>query len=611
MVNEAHPPRAQDLDELRSLQKSNREKDETVHAAHLESLSETLRSNARQTGPRVVKGEPKHAYIPGSPRSLAASGSAFAKHVSDTGLKPVVVYHNLTPAELYEKALAHEPSTHIVASGALATLSGAKTGRSPKDKRVVRESETSAHVWWGEGSPNYEMDEHTFVLNRERAVDYLNMLDRLYVFDGFAGWDPAARRKIRVVCGRPYHALFMHNMLIRPTEEELANFGKPDFTIYNAGGFPANRHTSYMTSSTSVDINFKAREMVILGTNYAGCMKKGVFTLMNYWMPRDGILSLHSGCNVGKAGDVTLFFGLSGTGKTTLSADPARELIGDDEHCWGEDGVFNIEGGCYAKAIGLKKENEPDIYNAIRFGTVLENVIFDEETREVDFDSAKITENTRASYPIEYIANARIPCVGGHPSNIIMLCCDAFGVLPPVSRLTKEQAMYYFISGYTAKVAGTEQGVTEPEATFSACFGSAFLVWHPTKYASMLAEKMERHDTKVWLINTGWTAGSYGVGYRFKLRHTRAIVDAIHSGELGRAEYEPIPVFGLQVPKAVSGVPSELLMPSRSWADQDGYDATLRNLGELFRANFEKYADGGGFVTPEVAAEIVKSGPKA
>lgn len=332
---------------------------------------------------------------------------------------------------------------------------------------------------------------------------------------------------------------------------------------------------------------------------------------MNYWMPRDGILSLHSGCNVGKAGDVTLFFGLSGTGKTTLSADPARELIGDDEHCWGEDGVFNIEGGCYAKAIGLKKENEPDIYNAIRFGTVLENVIFDEETREVDFDSAKITENTRASYPIEYIANARIPCVGGHPSNIIMLCCDAFGVLPPVSRLTKEQAMYYFISGYTAKVAGTEQGVTEPEATFSACFGSAFLVWHPTKYASMLAEKMERHDTKVWLINTGWTAGSYGVGYRFKLRHTRAIVDAIHSGELGRAEYEPIPVFGLQVPKAVSGVPSELLMPSRSWADQDGYDATLRNLGELFRANFEKYADGGGFVTPEVAAEIVKSGPKA
>lgn len=582
-----------------------------MHAAQVESLSETLRSGAREAGPRVVKGAPKHAYIPGSPRSLEASGSQFAKDVSDSGLKPVVVYHNLTPAELYEKALQYEPSSHIVSNGALATLSGAKTGRSPKDKRVVRESTSEKDVWWGEGSPNFEMDEHTFKLNRERAVDYLNMLDRLYIFDGYAGWDPEARRKIRVVCARPYHALFMHNMLIRPTEAELGNFGKPDFTIYNAGAFPANRHTTYMTSSTSIDINFKTNEMVILGTQYAGCMKKGVFTLMNYWMPRDGILSLHSGCNMGKGGDVTLFFGLSGTGKTTLSADPVRELIGDDEHCWGEGGVFNIEGGCYAKAIGLKKENEPDIYNAIKFGSILENVVFDEETREVDYDSSKITENTRASYPIEYISNARIPCVGGHPKNIIMLCCDAFGVLPPVAKLTPEQAMYYFISGYTAKVAGTEQGVTEPEATFSACFGSAFLVWHPTKYASMLADKIKHHGTRVWLINTGWTGGSYGVGYRFKLRHTRAIVDAIHNGELDSAEYESMPVFGLQVPKTVTGVPSELLLPSQSWADQDGYDATLANLAKLFVDNFEKFADGGGFVSADTAHKIVKSGPKA
>lgn len=616
LVDEAHPPRASDIDELHGLQKTKKEREEGHDDARMASISATLRSSTRELGPRVITREPRHLYVPQSPRSKAAAELEHTEVVkemfaemSDIGLKPVLVFHNLAVAELYEHALKYETSTHISATGALATLSGAKTGRSPRDKRVVKNPKSASDIWWGEGSPNYEMDEHTFLLNRERAVDYLNTLDRIYVFDGFAGWDPTSRMKIRVVCARPYHALFMHNMLIRPSEIELAEFGTPDFTIYNAGAFPANRYTSYMTSSTSIDVSLEHGEMVILGTQYAGEMKKGVFSLMNYWLPKRDILSLHSGCNQGKDGDVTMFFGLSGTGKTTLSADPHRPLIGDDEHGWGEDGVFNIEGGCYAKAIGLKHENEPEIFDAIRFGTILENVVFDEETRYVDYDANTITENTRASYPIEFIPNAKIPCMGGHPKNIIMLCCDAFGVLPPVSKLTKEQAMYYFISGYTAKVAGTEMGVTEPEATFSACFGSAFLVWHPTKYASMLAEKMEKHGTTAWLINTGWTAGSYGSGYRFKLRHTRAIVDAIHSGELTNAEYDTLHVFNLQVPRAVSNVPSEVLMPSNTWPDREAYDKTLVNLAELFQSNFVKYSDGGGHVTPEEAHTILAAGP--
>ncbi|GAB4822262.1 hypothetical protein N2152v2_009308 [Parachlorella kessleri] len=614
--SEAHPPRAADLQGLHALQKVAKPVEEELQQRRLASLSETLRSHTREVGPKISTGRARdgslhHIYAPSSPRAAAAAyeQDEVLHDLSDVGLKPTVVFHNLTPAELYEKALQYDPGTHVVASGALATLSGAKTGRSPKDKRVVREPESEADIWWGEGSPNYEMDERTFILNRERAVDYLNMLERLYVFDGFAGWDPAARFKIRVVCARPYHALFMHNMLIRPTEEELASFGHPHFTILNAGAFPANRYTSYMTSSTSIDLSLKHREMVILGTQYAGCMKKGVFTLMNYWLPKMGILSLHSGCNEGPGGDVTLFFGLSGTGKTTLSADPKRPLIGDDEHGWGDNGVFNIEGGCYAKAIGLKKENEPDIWDAIKFGSVLENVIFDEETRLVDYDNNAITENTRASYPIDFIQNAKIPCVGGHPTNIIMLCCDAFGVLPPVSRLTKEQAMYYFISGYTAKVAGTEVGVTEPEATFSACFGSAFLMWHPTKYATMLAEKMVKHGTHAWLINTGWTGGSYGTGYRFKLRHTRAIVDAIHSGELAAAEYTTLPIFNLQVPKSATNVPSELLYPENTWADKEAYRTTLTHLAELFKTNFVKFQDGGGHLSADEAHAILAAGP--
>ncbi|KNE66065.1 phosphoenolpyruvate carboxykinase (ATP) [Allomyces macrogynus ATCC 38327] len=512
------------------------------------------------------------------------------------------IKHNLSVAQLYEDALKNEPGTFLSSAGALITSSGAKKGRSPRDKRIVEEETSARNVWWG--PVNTKMSESVFMVNRERAVDYLNTRERLYVLDAFAGWDTKNRIKVRVVCARAYHALFMRNMLIRPTEEELANFGSPDFTIFNAGQFPANRYTTGMTSTTSVSINFKRREMVILGTQYAGEMKKGVFTIMHYLMPKAGVLSLHSSANEGPDGDVSLFFGLSGTGKTTLSADPHRYLIGDDEHCWSDDGIFNIEGGCYAKCIDLSAEKEPEIFNAIRFGSVLENVVFHPQTRLVDYTDKSITENTRCAYPIEYIPNAKLPCVGGHPKNIILLTCDAFGVLPPVAKLDQNQAMYHFISGYTAKIAGTEEGVTEPEATFSACFGQPFLVWHPTKYANMLAEKMSQHKADAWLINTGWNGGKYGVGKRIALKYSRAIIDAIHSGELAKQEYEEYPVFGLQIPKKCPNVPDNVLHPKKAWTGSAAeFDSMVQKLAKLFVDNFKLYQD-------QASAAVINAGPK-
>jgi phosphoenolpyruvate carboxykinase (ATP) len=435
---------------------------------------------------------------------------------------------NLPAARLYEEAIRYDADSSIAESGALVAYSGAKTGRSPKDKHIVRSPETEADVWWG--PVNIPIEHRSFEINRRRAKDYLNTRNRLYCVDGFAGWDPEHRVKIRVICARPYHALFMANMLIRPTAEELAAFGRPDYVIYNAGQFPANPHTVGMTSRTSIDLSLECREMVILGTEYAGEMKKGVFTIVNYLLPKRGVLSMHCSATADRAtGRSSLLFGLSGTGKTTLSADPGRLLVGDDEHGWSDRGIFNIEGGCYAKTIDLTPESEPDIFQALHFGAVLENVVL-ERDRAVDFHDSSITENTRGAYPIEYIRNAKIPCVAGHPTDIIFLTCDAFGVLPPVSRLTPEQAMYHFISGYTAKVAGTEVGVTEPSATFSPCFGGPFLVWHPSVYAELLAKKMREHQAQVWLVNTGWTGGAFGTGRRIKLRDTRAILDAIRAG---------------------------------------------------------------------------------
>lgn len=497
------------------------------------------------------------------------------------------ILRNAPPALLYEMALQWESGTTISSAGALIAYSGEKTGRSPGDKRIVDEPKSRDNVWWG--PVNIQLDEHSFMVNRERATDYLNTRDQLYVVDGFAGWDPRHRIKIRVICSRAYHALFMHNMLIRPNEEELATFGQPDYTIINAGAFSANRHTTGMTSKTSVALNFARQEFVILGSEYAGEMKKGVFTIMHYLMPLRGVLSMHCSANEAEDGKTSIFFGLSGTGKTTLSADPRRKLIGDDEHCWTEHGIFNIEGGCYAKAINLTEEQEPEIYRAIRFGSVLENVVYDKDTRAVDYNNISITENTRCSYPIEYIPNAKIPCVGTHPNNVIMLTCDAFGVLPPVAKLTPEQAMYHFISGYTAKVAGTEMGVTEPSATFSACFGQPFLVWHPTKYAEMLAEKLKQHKADCWLLNTGWTGGAHGVGKRMSLKHTRAIIDAIHSGELAKAPMKRDPIFGLEVPTVCTNVPSDLFTPRDTWADKVAYDQMASKLASLFINNFKKY----------------------
>ena len=738
------------------------------------------------------------------------------------GIHVEAVLRNAAPATLYEEAVKTDATAAITSSGALAIRSGRKTGRSPADKRIVREPGTEEDIWWGD--INIGLDERTFDINRERTVDYLNTRKRLYVVDGFGGWDPNNRIKVRVICERAYHALFMHNMLIRPTAEELANFGEPDYVIYNAGAFPANRMTSHMTSKTSVDLSFVKREMVILGTEYAGEMKKGVFTIMHYIMPKKGILSMHCSANEGEDGDVSLFFGLSGTGKTTLSAaeelanfgdpdyviynagafpanrmtshmtsktsvdlsftkremvilgteyagemkkgvftimhyimpkkgilsmhcsanegedgdvslffglsgtgkttlsadtrrrligddehcwtddgvfnieggcyakaidlspeqepeiygairfgtvlenvvydeetrdvdysdttvtqntraaypiefipnakipcigghphniifltydafglsgtgkttlsaDTRRRLIGDDEHCWTDDGVFNIEGGCYAKAIDLSPEQEPEIYGAIRFGTVLENVVYDEETRDVDYSDTTVTQNTRAAYPIEFIPNAKIPCIGGHPHNIIFLTYDAFGVMPPVSMLNPAQAMYHFISGYTAKVAGTEMGVDEPEATFSACFGAAFLVLHPSRYAEMLADRMRRHGARAWLVNTGFTGGAYGTGKRMSLKHTRAIIDAIHSGDLERAPKTADPTFGFEVPTECPGVPSEILVPRNTWADGDAYDRTAKRLSELFAKNFQKFEDG-------TSVEIIQAGPR-
>ncbi len=512
------------------------------------------------------------------------------------------IIRNPAPATLYEAALQNEKGSAITASGALVAMSGEKTGRSPNDKRIVDEPGSNGDVWWG--NVNIKMDPHVFQINRERAIDYLNTRERLYCVDGFAGWDPKYRLKVRVLCARAYHALFMHNMLIRPTDDQLSTFGTPDYVIYNAGQFPANRYTSGMTSTTSVALNFQSGEVVILGTQYAGEMKKGVFTLMNYLMPKRGVMSMHcSATEDMKSGATSILFGLSGTGKTTLSADPKRKLIGDDEHCWSDDGIFNIEGGCYAKVIDLTREAEPDIYDALRFGSILENVVYNEVTREVDYKATSITENTRGSYPIEFIPNAKIPCVGKHPSQVIFLTCDAFGVLPPVARLTPAQAMYHFISGYTAKVAGTEVGVKEPSATFSPCFGGPFMVWHPTKYAELLAEKIRKHNAHVWLVNTGWSGGGYGTGKRMKLSFTRAIVDAIHSGALEKVEMQEDPIFGVLVPTSCPGVPADILWPKNTWPNPSAYDEAARKLARLFRDNFERFKG-------QASEEIRSAGPR-
>ena len=514
-----------------------------------------------------------------------------------------IIHRNIGPARLYEESLFTEQGAAISSTGALIAYSGEKTGRSPKDKRIVQHPDSKENVWWG--PVNIPMNAADFKSNKTRAVDFLNAQTELHVTDGYAGWDPKHRIKVRVICARPYHALFMWNMLIRPTEEELKDFGTPDYVIYNAGHFTADPALEGNSSKTAINLSLEDGEIVILGSEYAGEMKKSIFSVMNYLMPKQGILSMHCSATACKTDSTSaVLFGLSGTGKTTLSADPHRDLVGDDEHCWTDDGIFNIEGGCYAKAIDLSAESEPDIYNALKFGAVLENVVYDEDTHEVDFHDTSITQNTRGAYPIEYIHNAKIPCVAGHPTNIIFLTCDAFGVLPPVSKLTPEEAMYHFISGYTAKVAGTEMGVTEPEATFSPCFGGPFLAWHPGKYAELLAEKIKKHNVNVWLINTGWAGGAYGVGSRIKLKYTREIVDAINDGSLANAPTQKDEIFNFNAVTQCHNVPSEILIPQNAWEDKAAFTKTAQKLASLYRENFKKYESG-------VEQIVTDSGPNA
>jgi phosphoenolpyruvate carboxykinase (ATP) len=503
---------------------------------------------------------------------------------------------------LYEHAILYQDQSMITSTGALSVLSGSKTGRSPKDKRIVYEPTTCTDVWWG--SVNMKMSDHSFTISRQRAVDYLNAQPRTYVVNAFAGWDSRYRIKVRCICSLPYHALFMKNMLIRPTKEELEQFGEPDYVIYNAGAIPANEYGDGATSSTSICLSFERKEVIILGTMYAGEMKKIVLTIMMYLMPKMNCLPMHSSCTEGTDGSVTVFFGLSGTGKSSLSmSDPKRKLIGDDEHVWTEDGsVFNIEGGCYAKTIKLLRENEPEVFDAIRFGAVLENVVVDPLTRKVDYNDISITENTRCAFPIDHIAHSKIPCVAGRPTAIVMLSADAFGILPPVAKLNFHQAMYHFVSGYTAKIAGTEVGVKEPTATFSACFGEPFLVWHPLKYAQMLADKMKEYDVPCYLVNTGWVGGGYGVGSRIPIQYSRAIVDAINNGSIEQCEFYMDPIFGFMIPKTVEGVPSLILSPRMSWADADKYDRTAMDLAGMFVKNMQRFE-----IPPE--NELLKGGP--
>merc|ERR1719160_718811 len=550
---------------------------------------------------------------------LGVHGLDVMQQVNELELDVEEIFYNSPVGVLYEEALKNEPGTAIVSSGALAVKSGKKTGRSPLDKRVVFEEISADDVWWGK--VNIKLKVESFLTNRERAVDYLNTCKKLYIIDAFCGWDPEYRIPVRVIASRAYHALFMKNMLVEPTPEELEHFesGKvKPFVIFNAGCFPCNRQTEGMTSSTSVSVSFARKEMVILGTQYAGEMKKGAFTVMNYLMPlmpkrdlppADRALPLHASANIGPDNDVSIFFGLSGTGKTTLSADPKRELIGDDEHVWHTKGVFNMEGGCYAKTIGLTREKEPEIFDAIRFGSILENVVFDETTGEVDYDDVTLTENTRVSYPLQFIPNARIPAKVDHqPKQIIFLTCDAFGVLPPISKLSKEQVMYHFIAGYTAKVAGTEEGVTEPQATFSACFGAPFLVWHPYVYAEMLAAKLEVFKCPAYLVNTGWVGGPYGTGSRCSLKYTRQLIDAIHDGSLKNVEWQEMPGFGLQMPQsAIKDVPLDILQPEEAWLKNgktaEAFKECANMLAGLFQKNFKEFED-------KCTAEVIAAGPQ-
>ncbi|MEG1498469.1 MAG: phosphoenolpyruvate carboxykinase (ATP) [Bacteroidales bacterium] len=522
------------------------------------------------------------------------------------------IYYNLSYDDLFKHetaaGLTGFDRSYLTETGAVTVDTGEFTGRSPKDKYIVKESSSEDNVWWAQkerkSSDNKPIS--TELWNKLYKTGSTELCNKnLYVQDGFVGANPNSRICIRVVTEVAWQAHFVKNMFIRPTEAELVDF-KPDFIMLNAckTTYPDYKAEG-MNSEVFVAFHLGLKRAVVGGTWYGGEMKKGLFSVMNYFLPLKGMASMHCSANMGKNGDTAIFFGLSGTGKTTLSTDPNRQLIGDDEHGWDKEGVFNFEGGCYAKCIHLSKENEPDIFGAIKRDALLENVVFDEKTGKIDFDNASKTENTRVSYPIYHINNIVKPISkGGHPSKVIFLTADAFGVLPPVSRLNADQTMYQFLSGYTAKVAGTERGIKEPTPTFSSCFGAAFLMLHPTAYAKELVKKMQEHHSTAYLVNTGWIGGPYGVGKRIDIPSTRAIINAILDGSLDKTETEIIPVFGLAVPKSVHGVDSKILNPRNLWANPTDWDATARSLGEKFIKNFENFTDN------EEGKRLVAAGPQ-
>lgn len=508
------------------------------------------------------------------------------------------IFWNLPTAALYEQALRRREGSmsHL---GPLVVRTGHHTGRSANDKFIVDETGSHDRIWWG--TINQPIDEQSFDILHQRMASYLQMKE-VYVQDCFAGADPKYRMPIRIVTEHAWHSLFARNMFIQATPKELETH-EPYFTVIDAPRFHAIPSVDHTRSETFILVNFHKRLVLIGGTSYAGEIKKSIFSVMNFLLPDKGVLPMHCSANIGQDGRTALFFGLSGTGKTTLSADPARKLIGDDEHGWSDDGIFNFEGGCYAKMIKLSKENEPEIYAVTqRFGTVLENVTLHSPTRRLDLDDESLTENTRGAYHISAIPNAQIDGQGGHPENVIFLTCDAFGVLPPIARLSPEQAMYHFISGYTARVAGTEKGVTEPQPVFSACYGAPFMPLHPRRYAELLGERIRRHGSRVWLINTGWIGGPVGKGRRIDIPHTRAMVNAALDGTLNDVATRKDPVFGFEVPLSCPGVPDDILDPSKSWQDPAAYDQQAAKLATMFSENFAQFSE-------ETSEDIAAVGP--
>ena len=525
-----------------------------------------------------------------------ASSHGLEHHGLDKGK---ITYWNLGTPELFEHALQCQEG-ELTCHGAFITLTGEHTGRSPNDRFIVEEDSTKGDIWWG--NVNRPIAANKFEGLRHKMIEHLGR-GKMFVQDCYAGADPANRLKVRVVTENAWHSLFVRNMFIQPAEGDLGGF-EPECTVLQAPSLTADPGTDGTTSGTFILVDLAQGLILVGGSGYAGEIKKSIFSVMNYLLPARGILPMHCSANVGDTGDAAIFFGLSGTGKTTLSADSSRTLIGDDEHGWGPDGVFNFEGGCYAKTINLTREAEPEIFDLCHtFGSIIENVVMDPGTRELDFFDSSITENGRVSYDLSAVPNASETGVTGHPKNIVMLTCDAFGVLPPISQLTRNQAMYHFLSGYTAKVAGTERGLKEPTATFSTCFGAPFMPRHPTVYAQLLGEKMAQHDARCWLVNTGWSGGSYGVGERMKIQHTRAMVNAALDGRLGQASFTQDPNFGVLVPNSCIGVPDKVLNPKNTWSDGAAYDAQARKLTQRFEQNFIQFE---GDVEDDVKAVAIR-----